>query len=167
MLESHAGLTLIVQNRCNQIEIVIKVYSAQLNVFPTSRKNSEGKISDYLWICKKVALILLVTFGRKIRKSMKPYQKKKPTGKVENCHKFKPWEIIQTIILLLLSYRAPHWFTAVGSDTISLRNTCYKLSDWLLPRSYSFSCQIAQILLLFPPKCPYHLLCCHVIKAMV
>ncbi len=37
------------------------------------------------------------------------------------------------IILLLLSNRTPHWFTAVGSDTISLRNTCYKLSNWLLP----------------------------------
>ncbi len=71
MLESHEGLALIVQNKCNQIEIVIKDYSAQLNIFPTSRKNSEGKpkgncLSRFpiifeptekkLWFCKGVSL---------------------------------------------------------------------------------------------------------------
>ncbi len=49
-----------------------------------------------------------------------------------------------TIILLLLSNRALYWFTAVGSETVFYSIICYKLPDWLFPRSYCY----------FPPKPP-------------
>ncbi len=51
---------------------------------------------------------------------------------------------IYMFILLLLSNRALYWFTAVGSETVFYSNKCYKLPDWLLPRSYCY----------FPPKSP-------------
>ncbi len=61
-------------------------------------------------------------------------------------------------------YTARHWFTAKRSDIVFYRNDCYKLPDWLFLRSYSFSRQISQILLLFLPKCTipsvrYHVIC--------
>ena len=48
---------------------------------------------------------------------------------------------VSNIILLLVRNKARYWFTAVESDTVFYSYDCYKLPDWLFPRSYSFSRQ--------------------------
>ncbi len=48
------------------------------------------------------------------------------------------WRNIYGLILLLLSNRAFYWFTVIGSETVFYSNKCYKLPDWLLPRSYCY-----------------------------
>ncbi len=73
---------------------------------------------------------------------------------------------IKHIILLLVCNRARHWITAVESDTIFFSSDCFKLPDWLFLKSYSFSRQISQILLLNPPKCPNPSMCYHVIYSL-
>ncbi len=52
---------------------------------------------------------------------------------------------IHTIILLFLSNMAFYLSRAIGSGTEFCRNACEKLSEWLFPRSYSFSRQKSHI----------------------
>ena len=74
--------------------------------------------------------------------------------------------MISQFILLLVCNRAHYWFTAAGSDTIFYNNDCYKQPDWLFLKSYTFSHQISQILLLFPPESPNPSVCYHVIYSL-